>query len=69
MPGQESFEATFVADESARPLLCAPAILSVESEYRIDAELPEELAQGWERLKVTDRLPFRLILRSDKDGG
>lgn len=62
---QESFEVTFVADESARPLFSAPAILSVDSEYRIDTELSEELAHGWEQLKVTDRMPFRLIVRSD----
>jgi hypothetical protein len=67
-PAQESFEVTFVADQSTRPLLTASAILSVDSEYRIDTELSEELAPGWEQLKVTDRMPFRLILRSHKSG-
>jgi hypothetical protein len=65
----ERLEATFVADQSARPLLCAPATLSVDAEYRIDAELPAELAHDWEQLKVTDRMPFRLLLRSDKQVG
>jgi len=60
----ERLEATLVADPSARPLLSAPATLSVDSEYRIDAELPADLAHDWEQLKVTDRMPFRLLLRS-----
>jgi hypothetical protein len=67
--GHERFDVTLVADNSERPLLSAPAMLSLESEYRLDAELSEELARGWEQLKVTDRMPFRLILRSDKLGG
>jgi len=66
---QESFEVTFVSDKPQRPLLSAPAIFSLDGEYRIDIELSEEFARGWEQLKVTDRMPFRLILCSDKDGG
>jgi hypothetical protein len=64
----KTFEVTFVAQGSARPLLSAPAVLSVDREYRIDCELPAELGRDWKELKVTDRMPFRLILRSDKDG-
>jgi hypothetical protein len=64
----ETFEATFVAQEFTRPLFSAPASLSVDCEYRIDCELPEKLARDWKELKVTDRMPFRLILRSDKEG-
>jgi hypothetical protein len=37
--------------------------LSVDGEYPLDADLPEELAANWESLKVTDRMPFRFILR------
>jgi len=66
---QESFEVTFVSDKPERPLLSATAIFSLDGEYRIDTELSEELAHGWEQLKVTDRMPFGLILRSDKDVG
>jgi hypothetical protein len=65
----ESFDVTFIAGPAARPLLSAQATLSMDSEYRIDTELPEELARNWVLLKVTDRMPFRLILRSDKTGG
>ena len=64
----DAFEATFVAHGFTRPLFSAPAVLSVDNEYRIDCELPEKLARDWKELKVTDRMPFRLILRSDKDG-
>jgi len=65
----ESFEATFTSDKTARPILFTQATRSVDSEYRIDAELSDELARELESLKVTDRMPFRMILRSDKDGG
>ena len=67
-PMEPTFEATFVSGTAARPLFSAAAMHSVDSEYRIDAELSAELARDWEQLKVTDRMPFRLILRSDKDG-
>ena len=62
----EQVEATFVAESSALPRLSALATLSVDAEYRIDTELSAELAHEWEPLKVTDRMPFRLILRSDR---
>ena len=39
------------------------AAKSASGEYWLEAELPSELAENWKRLKVTDRLPFRLILR------
>jgi hypothetical protein len=60
---EESYEVTFVSDPAARPLFSATAVASVENEYRVDAELPQELATTWEALKVTDRMPYRLILR------
>jgi hypothetical protein len=66
-PAQESFSVTFVADPPTRPLLSAQARLSVDSEYRLDAELSDELARDWGGLKVTDRMPFRLILRGVVD--
>jgi hypothetical protein len=66
---QKSFDVTFINDKDHRPLLSAQATLSVDSEYRIDTEISEELAQDWEPLKVTDRMPFRLILRADMDSG
>jgi hypothetical protein len=61
----ERLEATFVSDPSSRPLLSAPAMLSMDAEYRVDTELPADLAGEWEKLKVTERMPFRLLLRSD----
>ena len=66
---QEKFEATFVADHSERPLFSTSAILCLNCQYRIDTELSEELSRHWEQLKVTDRMPFRLILRSDHPSG
>jgi len=60
-----AFEVTFIAAGTAVPLFTASATLSVENEYRIDAEIPKEIASEWRSLKVTDRMPFRLILRTD----
>jgi hypothetical protein len=68
-PTPESFEVTFLPDKSTRPMLSAQATLSVDREYRIDAELSEELSRDLKPLKVTQRMPFRLILRSGIDGG
>jgi hypothetical protein len=58
-----SFEVTFLSEAGLRPILSANAELSVDGEYRLDVELPEELATTWELLRVTDQMPFRFILR------
>lgn len=65
LPGHADagFEVTFVSEASARPLFSAYATRSVDSEYRLDAELTEEVARDWKDLRVIDRMPFRLILR------
>ena len=60
------FELTFVS-EALRPMLSAQADLSGEGEYRVDVELPGDLAAAWESLKVTDPMPFRFILRPSPD--
>lgn len=59
------FEATFISEQTSRPLFSAPALRSVDGEFRVDAELPENLAAEWASLKVVDRMPFRLILRTN----
>lgn len=64
-PAVETFEATFISEPNMTPVLSAPAVRSVDNEYRVDVEVPEELARNWGALKVTERLPFRLILRSN----
>lgn len=61
---ESAIEVTFVSDTDSRPVLSAPAMLSVESEYRLDVELTADLAREWHSLRVTDRMPFRFILRS-----
>jgi hypothetical protein len=58
-----SFDVTFLSEAGLRPILSANAELSVDGEYRLDVELPEELATMWESLRVTDQMPFRFILR------
>ncbi|HMJ64740.1 MAG TPA: hypothetical protein VK615_05260 [Candidatus Binatia bacterium] len=58
-------EVTFISEQSGQPLFCAPAAVSVDSEYRLEADLSAELARDWEQLKVMDRMPFRFIVRAD----
>jgi NAD dependent epimerase/dehydratase family enzyme len=63
-----AFEVTFISAGSAIPLFSSRATLSVQNEYRLETELPEKVAAEWEQTKVTDRMPFRLILRVDTKG-
>jgi hypothetical protein len=65
---ERSFDVTFVSESTGQPLLSAAAVLSIDPEYRVDIDLPEQIAKGWERLKVTDKMPFRLILRPPVTG-
>ena len=58
-----AFEVTFVSESGLRPILSALADNSGDNEYRVDVELPTDLAAAWESLKVTDPMPFRFILR------
>ena len=58
-----NLEVTFVAAESPEPLFFAKAILSPDGDYRVEVEVPPLLAEGWSRLRVTERMPFRFILR------
>ena len=60
-------EVTFISERPARPLFSAPATVSIDDEYRLEAALPAELAHCWKELKVTDRMPFRFILRTDRN--
>ncbi|MBE2214580.1 MAG: hypothetical protein IAE82_11970 [Opitutaceae bacterium] len=59
----EAFAATFVADSPSGALMEAPALRSTEREYRIESDVPPALEQAWGTLRVTDPMPFRLILR------
>ena len=61
------FEITFVSENGLQPLLSAYADLSGDGEYRVDVELPNELAAAWESVRVTDPMPFRFILRPTPD--
>ena len=60
---EPGYDVTFVSEVGQRPVLFGYASLSVDGEYRLDTELPDELATTWQSLKVTDRMPFRFILR------
>jgi hypothetical protein len=60
---EPAYEATFVCRTSSQPLFSAPAALSTTSEYSLAERLSDDLATKWDMLKVTDEMPFRLILR------
>ena len=57
------YEATFIGRTSSQPLFSSHIERSTNGEYSLAETLPEELASKWELLKVTDEMPFRLILR------
>ena len=59
---QPAFEITFVSSKN-KPLFAAQASRSVDSEYRVETDLPPEVAKEWIVVKVTDQMPFSLILR------
>ena len=63
--GVSTIEATFISCSTPRALLFTPAFGSSEVGYIVYTELPPELARDWALLNETDRLPFRLILRSE----
>lgn len=64
----EVLAVTFVTNDSGSPLLEALAGKAGDEEYRLEADLPPALAEGWQRLRVTDAMPFRLILRGHAGG-
>jgi hypothetical protein len=60
---QPAFETTFVCCIKHQPLFATQATRSVDSEYRVETELPGNVAKDWTRVRVTDQMPFSLILR------
>jgi hypothetical protein len=64
-----AYDATFVCRTTSQPLFAAPAERSTNGEYSLTQSLSQELAGKWAALKVTDEMPFRLILRPVEGGG
>jgi len=60
---EQGYEVTFICRTSSQPLFSAPAARSMNSEYSLTERLSGELAGTWDVLKVTDEMPFRLLLR------
>ena len=65
-PAVEAFDVTFVSETPHEAPFSALAILSLGREYHLDGELPEGVARRWEGWKVSQRIPYRMILRPDK---
>jgi hypothetical protein len=65
---EPAYEVTFVCRTSSQPLFSAVAARSANSEYSLNEQLSDELAGKWSTLKVTDAMPFRLILRPMERG-
>jgi hypothetical protein len=65
---EPAYEVTFVCRTSSHPLFSTAAARSANSEYSLSERLPDELATKWRALKVTDGMPFRLILRPVENG-
>jgi hypothetical protein len=65
---EPTYDATFVSRVTSQPLFSGLAERSANCEYSLAQTLSEELAAKWAALKVTDPMPFRLILRSAEGG-
>lgn len=61
---ESSFEATFISETGARALFTTTTSVSPKLEFSVDTELPTDIARDWGQLKITDTMPFRLILFS-----
>ncbi len=64
---ERNLDVTFVGADNQQPLFAALATFAPGAEYRIESELPMELADAWAHLRVTDRMPFRFILRPQEE--
>lgn len=62
------FDCTFLAEENLRPLFSAVSECSVANEFWLEVSIPDSIARTWENIRVSDPMPFRLILRSVKTG-
>jgi len=58
-----AYEATFVSRSTSKPLFSSSAQRSANGDYSLTEGLSGELVDKWSSLKVTDEMPFRLILR------
>jgi hypothetical protein len=67
-PAARSLDVTFVPETPMEAPFSATAVLSLDREYHLDAELPEEVARRWAVWKVSQRIPYRLILRPGETG-
>ena len=67
-PLESSFEATFISEIGGRVLFTTTASVFKKLEFTIDTELPTGIARDWKELKVTDPMPFRVILFPMTDG-
>jgi hypothetical protein len=67
-PPEPILEVTFVSETAPGTPFSAAAVLVLDREYRLDTELAEESSRYWEKLKVTQRIPYRLILRPGAGG-
>ena len=58
-----ALELTFSVNEPGQTVFSATAHRSVENEYSLEVPLPPDLSDRWQGMKVTQPMPFRLIVR------
>jgi hypothetical protein len=51
------------AGSGTHPILAARASALADGEYYLEGDLPGDLAESWASLRVTARMPFRIMLR------
>jgi hypothetical protein len=60
-----NLEVTFISNVTPAPMLDATATISADNTFHLETELPVEIAKEWEQLKLTNPMPFGLIIHSN----
>jgi hypothetical protein len=62
---EQNLEVTFISNATLTPMFYVTTTVLADNTFQIDTELPVEIAKDWEQLKLTDPMPFGLIIHSN----
>ena len=64
-PVDQNLEVTFISNATLTPMFYVTTTVSADDTFHIETELPVEIAKDWEQLKLTNPMPFGLIIHSN----
>jgi hypothetical protein len=64
-PVDQNLEVTFISHATLSPMFYVTATVSADNTFQIETELPVDIAKAWQQLKLTNPLPFGLIIHSE----